>query len=183
MKKVRKKCAAVLTAVMILSAVTGNEIQASGSAETTEKQLLQEAEELISDLELGDEEKEYLEEIKERLMNGELDSEEESLEAIEEAEEKFDYTFTENQKDTIVSLGVKVQELGLDSDEIAAMAEKLYEKYGSQIKESAEEAIQEKVIEPAKEAVKESAKSAVKGFFDEMKRSVTGFFGSLFGKK
>lgn len=164
----------MLAAGLLTAAVPPVSVRASET-----QKLTGEAEELLSGFKLGEEEQEFLDEMKERLIAGELDSEEDVLDAIAEAEEKFDYTFSEEQKEKIVSLVLKVQDLGLDSEKIAEIAEKLIEKYGSQVKESADAAIQEKIVEPAKEAVVEGSKSAVKNFFGEMKKSLVGFWEKL----
>ena len=79
----------------------------------------------------------------------------------------------------IVSLGLKIREMGIDSEELTKMAEEMAEKYGEQLKKEAETVVREKIVEPAKEAAKESAKSAVKNFFGEMKRSLTGFWSKI----
>ncbi len=163
-----------LPARPIEAAMPATQAESAGAEELTG-----EVGEFLSGFELGEAEQEYLKQIGERLASGELDSEEAILEEIESAEKEFDFSLTEKQKETIVSLGLKLQKLGLNSEEIAAAAEKVLEKYGDRIKESAGEAIQENIVEPAKEAVKEGTKSAVKHFFGEMKRSLVGFWEKL----
>lgn len=186
LKKLFKKYMSLMLTLVILAAMPGMETYAAEDTKkednllsVAEKFLPEEVKALLEELELGEEEQKFLEELKEKLDAGELDSEEEILNAVSEAEEQFDISLTRKQKNSIVSLGLKVQELGLDSEEVTEMVENLAEKYADQIKKEAETVVQEKIVEPAKEAVKEKTKSAVKNFFGEMKRSLAGFWEKI----
>ena len=123
--------------------------------------------------------------LKEKVDNGELDiSDETSVRAaIEAGEEEFGVSFTEKEKDKIVSVLSKLNAIGLGGDKLLEEAEKLFEKYGSGILEQTEEAIQD-AVEDANEAIDEAAKEvardAAKSFWQKMKESVKGFFTTLF---
>lgn len=129
---------------------------------------------------LTQEQKQLLEKMKEKLDAGELETEEQIREAVGQCEEELEITLTEEQKDQIVALVGKMNDLGLDSDEILSKAQELYEEYGEQIKKSADAAIQENVVEPVKEAVVEGTKSAIRDFFRDMGNSIRNFFTRLF---
>lgn len=186
MKSLFAKYMSLVLMIAVLAAMPGMEASAAGntkeeklSESVIDKFLTKEVKELLEGFELGEEEREYLEELKEKMDAGELDSEEEILDAVSDAEKRFDISLTQKQKDSIVSLGLKVQDLGLDSGELIDIAGELAEKYSDQIKKEAETVVQEKIVEPAKEAVKEKTRSAVKNFFGEMKRSLTGFWQKI----
>ena len=129
---------------------------------------------------LTQEQKQLLEKMKEKLDAGELETEEQIREAIGQCEEELEITLTEEQKEQITALIGKMNDLGLDSDEILSKAQELYEEYGEQIKKSADAAIQENVVEPVKEAVVEGTKSAIRDFFRDMGNSIRNFFTRLF---
>ena len=83
------------------------------------------------------------------------------------------------RQDQITALIKQINQLGLDPDAILSKAQELYEKYGDQLKESADAAIQENVVEPVKEAVVEGAKSAVRDFVHDMVDSIKSFFARM----
>lgn len=123
--------------------------------------------------------------LKEKVDNGELDiSDEASVRAaIEAGEEEFGVSFTEKEKDKIVSVLSKLNTIGLSGDKLLGEAEKLFEKYGSGILDQTEEAIQD-AVEDANEAIDEAAKEVArdtaKSFLRKMKETVQGFFAKLF---
>lgn len=129
---------------------------------------------------LTQEQKQLLEKMKEKLDAGELETEDQIREAIGQCEEELEITLTEEQKEQITALIGKMNDLGLDSDEILSKAQELYEEYGEQIKKSADATIQENVVEPVKEAVVEGTKSAIRDFFRDMGNSIRNFFTRLF---
>ncbi|MBO5208156.1 MAG: DUF1002 domain-containing protein [Lachnospiraceae bacterium] len=112
--------------------------------------------------------------LKGKIANGELDTgDEESVrKAIAEGEQTFDITLTEEEKEQIISLLKKLDSIGLDADYLIDQAQQLYEKYGLEIVENANEAINE--------AVESAVETAAKNFVQEVKESITGFFKDLF---
>lgn len=129
-----------------------------------------------SALTLTEEQKKLLEKMKEKLDAGELETNEQIREAISQCEEELEITLTEEQKEQLLGLIQKMNALGLNSDEMLSKAQELYEKYGEQIKKSADAAIQENIVEPVKEAVVEGTKSAIRDFFRDMGESIRSFF-------
>ncbi len=130
---------------------------------------------------LNKEEKALLEELKEKMASGELESEEQIREAIADVEERLELAFTEEQKARIVTLAQSVNSLGLDPDQLLGQIQKLYEQYGSGLQENAEAIIRENITEPVKEAVVEETKSTMKEFFAKMAETVRDFFTHIFG--
>lgn len=112
--------------------------------------------------------------LKGKVAGGELDiGDEESIRAaIAEGEQTFGISLTEEDKQKIIALLKKLDSLGLNADYLLEQAQALYEKYGLSIVENANEAINE--------AVEGALTSAVKGFFENLKTSVSDFFRSLF---
>lgn len=112
--------------------------------------------------------------LKGKIAGGELDTGDESSvkEIIEEGEELFGVSLTEEEKKQIISLLKKLDSLGLDADYLIDQAQKLYEKYGLDLVENANEAINE--------AVGNAFTTAVKNFFQGIKNSVSNFFKSIF---
>lgn len=121
--------------------------------------------------------------VKEKLANGELETEEDIRGAIAEGEAKFGINLTEEQKRRIVEVMWKINKLGLDPDRLLEQAKNLYDEWGEQILDSAQTAIDEKIVEPVKEAMIESFKQAAADFFKELGESIKDFFTGLFGKK
>lgn len=128
---------------------------------------------------LTDDQKALLEKMKEKLAAGELETEEDINSAIAQCEKELQITLTDTQKDQITALIQQINQLGLDPDTILSKAQELYEKYGDQLKESADAAIQENVVEPVKEAVVEGTKSAIRDFFHDMVDSIKSFFARM----
>lgn len=112
--------------------------------------------------------------IKEKVANGELETDEDIRAAVEEGEERVGVTLTKEEVERIVSLMNKLESMGLNSDYLISQAEKLYKKYGTDIVNHADEAISE--------AVNDAVKNAANGFFKSIKDSVTDFFNGLFNK-
>ncbi|TCL56914.1 uncharacterized protein YpuA (DUF1002 family) [Kineothrix alysoides] len=110
--------------------------------------------------------------IKEKVANGELETDEDIRAAVEEGEERFGVSLTKEEIQRIVDLMNKLEGMGLNSDYLISQAEKLYSKYGADIVNHADEAISE--------AVSDAVANAAGGFFQSLKNSVKDFFSSLF---
>ena len=130
---------------------------------------------------LDDGQKAFLEELLDRLENGELSSEEQIDEAVRKAQEELGITFTEEQKEQITGWVLQADRLDLGREEILDGARALYEKYGSAILESADEAVRENIVEPVKEAAVKEVKKTFREFFHEMGETMKGFVIGLFG--
>lgn len=112
--------------------------------------------------------------IKEKVANGELETEQDIRAAITEGEEKFHVILSEEEVIKIVDLMNKLDSLGLNGDYLISQAEKLYNKYGADIVNHADEAISE--------AVSDAVSHAAGSFFDSLKQSVKGFLDGIFKK-
>ncbi|NLL77022.1 MAG: DUF1002 domain-containing protein [Clostridiales bacterium] len=110
--------------------------------------------------------------IKEKVANGELETDEDIRAAVEEGEERFGVDLTEAEVKRIVDLMNKLEGMGLNSSYLISQAEKLYSKYGAGIVNHADEAISE--------AVSDAVSEAAGGFFQSLKSSVKDFFDSIF---
>lgn len=120
----------------------------------------------------GDDIEKLIAYIKEKVANGELETDEDIRAAVEEGEERFGVSLTKEEIQRIVDLMNKLEGMGLNSDYLISQAEKLYNKYGADIVNHADEAISE--------AVSDAVTNAAGGFFQSIKNSVRDFFSSIF---
>ncbi len=77
--------------------------------------------------------------IKGKLAAGELDNEEEIRVAIAEGEEKFGVDLTDEEVQQIVDFMMKIKELGLDPNMLLDQAADLYEQYGDELLQKAQD--------------------------------------------
>ena len=126
------------------------------------------------DMEVSSEEiEQFMAWLKEKVAKGELDSDGDIRAAVEEGEAKFGVSLTDGEVQKILDLMGKLKNMGLDSEYLFSQAEKLYNKYGAEIVEHADEAISE--------AVSGAVSNAADGFLEGVKKSVNDFWDSLFG--
>lgn len=112
--------------------------------------------------------------LKSKIASGDLDTgDEDSVrQVIEEGENNFGISLSDKEKQEIIALLKKLDSLGLNAEYLIEQAQKLYDKYGTDLVENANEAINE--------AVGNAITSAAKNFFWDIKTSVTNFFKNLF---
>jgi len=106
--------------------------------------------------------------IKAKLAAGELTTEQDIREAIKEGEEKFSVSLTEEEKEKILQVMQKIKELGLDPEKLLEQAKDLYNRFGDEL------------INNAQEAVKKSVKESVSSFFTDLGTTIKNFFANLF---
>lgn len=106
--------------------------------------------------------------IREKLESGELETDEDISNAIQEGEEKFDVSLTEEEKEEILQVMQKIKDLGLDPEKLLGHIEDLYDEVGSDL------------VKEAEETVKRSFVDSVTGFFQDMGTRVKGFFTGIF---
>ena len=106
--------------------------------------------------------------IKAKLDSGDLATDQDIQDAIKEGEEKFQVTLTEEEKQKILDVMHKIEELGLDPEKLLDQAKDLYEKLGDEL------------IENAEEAVKQSMKDSVSNFFSDFGKRIKDFVLNLF---
>lgn len=108
--------------------------------------------------------------VKAKVAAGGLDSDDQIRSAIEEGEDKFGVTLTEDEINQIIAIMQKINQLGLDPNVLVSQAEDLYSKFGKDfLKNLDTDAI-----------AKEVAKSAASGFFEKIGDAIKGFFAGLF---
>ena len=108
--------------------------------------------------------------VKAKVAAGGLDSDDQIRSAIEEGEDKFGVTLTEDEINQIIAIMQKINQLGLDPNVLVAQAEDLYSKFGKDFLKN-----------PDTDAIaKEVAKSAASGFFAKIGDAIKGFFAGLF---
>ena len=108
--------------------------------------------------------------VKAKVAAGGLDSDDQIRSAIEEGEDKFGVTLTEDEINQIIAIMQKINQLGLDPNVLVAQAEDLYSKFGKDFLKTLDtDAI-----------AKEVAKSAASGFFAKIGDAIKGFFAGLF---
>lgn len=108
--------------------------------------------------------------VKAKVAAGGLDSDDQIRSAIEEGEDKFGVTLTEDEINQIIAIMQKINQLGLDPNVLVAQAEDLYSKFGKDfLKNLDTDAI-----------AKEVAKSAASGFFAKIGDAIKGFLAGLF---
>jgi len=157
--------AALIGAVKAYEEVSGEEVS---------DQVLDTAmDELITTGELADgENSEEIEEliafIKAKLAAGELATDQDIQDAIKEGEDKFQVSLTEEEKQKILDVMHKIKELGLDPEKLLDQAKDLYQKFGDEL------------INNAEEAVKQSFKASVSNFFADFGNRIKDFFLNLF---
>lgn len=74
--------------------------------------------------------------VKARVAAGEMESEEDILSVITEGEQEFGITLAQEQKQQIVDIMMKINELGLDPKMLIEQAEDLYSRFGSDFLEN-----------------------------------------------
>ena len=130
--------------------------------------------------------KEYgplIEEFKDRLRDGSLQTEDEVREAIKEVEDKYDVDISAEDEKKAVDFMDKVNSLGVDGEKLAVVVDDVYDKaISDKVYESASDAIdavEKQIVESAKEAVKESVKKTFKDYCADLLKKISEFFGEI----
>ncbi|MBQ8527348.1 MAG: DUF1002 domain-containing protein [Lachnospiraceae bacterium] len=166
--------AALIGAIKGYEAMTGVSV-AEGSVDTAMN-------ELITTGEIADEiaaktgaDSQQIEEliafVKARVAASELETEEDILSVITEGEQEFGVTLTREQKQQIVDIMMKINELGLDPQMLIEQAEDLYSQFGTDFLNNLDldnldtEAIKEEVTKQVEEGFLSKVVNAIKEFF------------------
>ena len=136
--------------------------------------------ELIEDVRPEDAKK-ILNFIEEKLEEGKWDSPEGIEETIAEGEKEFGVTLTKEQKEMILSVVSKIKKLGITPEYIIEQAEKIYEKYGEELKNDVSEKGKE-IVEETQNKIKEEVNKSLTDYFSDMVSSVKSFFRGIFSK-
>ncbi len=110
--------------------------------------------------------------VKDKISDGSLKTEEGLKKAIEDGEEKFGVNIDEATAQKVVDTMERLEEMGFSTEELVEKAKGLYEKYGAEFIDHANEAIAE--------AVEEAVKDAATGFFENLWEGAKNFFQNLF---
>lgn len=109
--------------------------------------------------------------VKARVAASELETEEDILSVIEEGEQEFGVTLSQEQKQQIVDVMMKINELGLDPQMLIEQAEDLYSKFGTDFLDNLNldnfdtEALGEEVTKQVTEGFLSKIVNAIKEFF------------------
>lgn len=117
--------AALVGAMKAYGVMTGEEVD-SESADAATNELVVTGE--LADSVGSEEATEIVAMLKDKVISGELSSEEEIQEALEEVSGEFDVTLTEQQKTDLTKLMQKISELDLDVETLQKQAETIYDK-------------------------------------------------------
>ena len=115
---------------------------------------------------------EIFEFVKEKVQDGSLKSEDGIKKAISEGEEKFGVDISEADAKRIVETMEKLEDLGFSGEYVIDKAQELYNQYGADFLDHADEVI--------KGAVQNAVTSAADNFFHNLLESAKNFFKNLF---
>ena len=115
---------------------------------------------------------EIFEFVKEKVQDGSLKSEDGIKKAISEGEEKFGVDISEADAKRIVETMEKLEDLGFSGEYVIDKAQELYNQYGADFLDHADEVI--------KGAVQNAVTSAADNFFHNLWESAKNFFKDLF---
>lgn len=108
--------------------------------------------------------------VKAKVAAGELSDESDIRKAIEEGEDKFGVSLTEDEIAKIIDIMQKINDLGLDPQMLIEQAEDLYSKFGTDFLNN---------IDTGK-ITEEITKEAGKGFLSGIVNAIKSFFSGLF---
>lgn len=110
--------------------------------------------------------------LKDQAADGNLSSGEGIQKAIDEGQEKFGVTIDEADAEKLVNTMEKLEDMGFSAEYVVEKAGSLYEEYGADFVDHADELV--------KDAVKNAASNAASSFWQNLKKSVKNFFKNLF---
>lgn len=117
--------------------------------------------------------KEIFDFMEEKVRDGSLKTDEGLSDAIREGEDKFGVTISKADAKKVVDTMEKLEDMGFSGEYVIGKAEELYDKYGAEFVEHADEVIAG--------AVEEAVTNAAESFFSNLWNSAKNFFKNLFG--
>ncbi len=111
--------------------------------------------------------------LKETVKEADLSSEEGISSAIKKGEKEFGVTISEKDARELVTTMEKLEGMGFSAEYVIDKTESLYNEYGADFVDHADEVVAG--------AVKNAASNAVGGFFSNLKNSIKDFFSNIFG--
>lgn len=112
--------------------------------------------------------------VQEKLSDGSLETKEGLSGALEEGKEKFGITIDEEAAGKVVETMEKLEDMGFSGEYVVEKAKGLYEEYGADFVDHANEVV--------KGAVEQAVKDAVTTFFQNLWEAIKNFFQNLFSK-
>lgn len=157
--------AALIGAIKGYEAMSGEEV-AESTLDTAMDELITTGE--IAELagENSQEIEELIAFVKAKVAAGDLETEEDILSAIEEGQQQFGVSLSDEQIQKIIEIMQKINELGLDPQMLVKQAEDLYSRFGTDFLNSIDA-----------EAI---AKEVSEGFFSQIINAIKDFFSGLF---
>ena len=108
--------------------------------------------------------------VKGKIAIGNIENAEDILNAIQDGEQEFNITLTEEQKRQLIKLMEKIDNLGLSPEQLLEQAKDFYKKYGSEL------------LSNAQETVKESVSKSISDYFSDMLERIKRLFHNFFMK-
>lgn len=108
--------------------------------------------------------------VKGKIAIGNIENAEDILNAIQDGEQEFNITLTEEQKRQLINLMEKIDNLGLSPEQLLEQAKDFYKKYGPEL------------FNDAQEKVKETVSNSILDYFSDMLERIKSLFYSFFTK-
>lgn len=108
--------------------------------------------------------------VKGKIAIGNIENAEDILNAIQDGEQEFNITLTEEQKHQLIKLMEKIDNLGLSPEKLLEQAKDFYKKYGSEL------------FNDAQEKVKETVSNSILDYFSDMLERIKSLFHNFFMK-
>ena len=136
--------------------------------------------ELIEDVKPEDAKK-VLSFVEKKIKEGKWESEEGIKEIIEEGEKEFGVKLTTEQYNLVLSVISKIKSLGIKPEYIIEQAQKIYEKYGEELKDDFSEKGKQ-IAEETQNKIIEEVNKSLTDYFSDMVSTVKSFFKGIFKK-
>ncbi|MGN0376620.1 MAG: DUF1002 domain-containing protein [Suilimivivens sp.] len=175
MKKLIVGMLALLMGVCIVLTSQTMTVRASGQDDVDIEALLGDAKDKLSEAVSNLDKKtvkEIFEFIHEKVQDGSLKTEDGLKEAIEEGESRFGVTVSESDARKIIEVMEKLEDMGFSGEYVIERAEELYDRYGADFVDHADEVITE--------ALEDAVTNAAENFFSNLWESAKNFFKNLF---
>ncbi len=173
----KKRISALLLMLMMLFLILPMPVRAAetGTSDQEAADILSQVKQELSAV-FENVDKETAEEVfsflKEKIKEGNLDSEEGLLNAIEEGKAKFGVEISKEDAGKLVDTMEKLEDIGFSAEYVMDKAEHLYQQYGADFADHIDELLAD--------AVKNAASNAMNSFWDNLKNSIKDFFSNLF---
>lgn len=176
MKKILTILLALLTGCCVAAAASAVTARASEQSNVDIGELLGDAKDKLSEA-VADLDNETVKEIfsfvQEKIRDGSLKTENGLEDAIREGEDRFGVTINEEDAKKVVDVMEKLESMGFSGEYVIEKAEELYDEYGADFVDHANEVVAD--------TLQEAVTNAAEGFFSNLWESTKNFFKNLFG--